>query len=130
MKVIERSVIEGQLEKVKEFFNDRLLKCSMPLYHNWSQAYGLVMMSAIELDRIPKRDTVLRWLRNDYCPNGYRLITTLRRLALLNGYQIEQLTKLSKDKTVMDFPFTLSLEFNKEQREWIDLHMNVVKILN
>lgn len=124
MKHIERSVMEEQLEKVKEFFSDTSLKCRMPLYYNWSQAYGLVMMTAIEFNRVPKRDTVIRWLRNDYCPNGYRLITTLRRLALLNGYQTEQLTKLSKDKTVRDFPFTLSLDFNVEQSEWIDLHLN------
>ena len=124
MKHIERSVIEEQLEKVKVFFSDRLLKCSMPLYHNWSQAYGLVMMSAIELNRIPKRNTVLRWLREDYCPNSHRMVTTLRRLALLNGYHIEQLGNIANDQSVMNFPFTLSLEFNNEQKEWIDLYMS------
>ena len=124
MKHIERLTMEEQLEKVKEFFSDTLLKCSMPLYYNWSQAYGLVMMTAIEFNRIPKRDTVLRWLREDYCPNGHRAVTTLRRLALLNGYCIEQLGNIETDKSVMDFPFTLSLEFNNEQKEWIDLYMN------
>ena len=124
MKPIERLVMEEQLEKVKEFFSNTLLKCSMPLYYNWSKAYGLVMMTAIEFNRIPKRNTVLRWLREDYCPNGCRAVTTLRRLALLNGYCIEQLGNIENDQSVMDFPFTLSLEFNNEQKEWIDLHMN------
>lgn len=124
MKHIERLVIEEQLEKVKEFFSDRLLKCSMPLYYNWSQAYGLVMMTAIEFNRIPKRDTVLRWLREDYCPTGHRIVTTLRRLALLNGYCIEQLGNIETEQSAMNFPFTLSLEFNNEQKEWVDLYMN------
>lgn len=124
MKHIERLVMEEQLEKVKEFFSDTLLKRSMPLYYNWSQAYGLVMMTAVEFNRIPKRDTVLRWLREDYCPNGHRIITTLRRLALLNGYCIEQLGNIENDQSVMNFPFTLSLEFNNEQKEWVDLYMN------
>lgn len=124
MKHIERLVMEEQLEKVKEFFSDTLLKCSMPLYYNWSQAYGLVMMTAIEFNRIPKRDTALRWLREDYCPNGHRVVTTLRRLALLNGYSIEQLGNIADDQSVTNFPFTLSLEFNDEQKEWIDLYMS------
>lgn len=124
MKHIERTVLEEQLEKVKEFFSDTWLKRSMPMYYDWSQAYGLVMMTAIECDRIPQRNTVLRWLRSSHCPNGCRTITTLRRIALLNGYRDEQLGHISNDQSALDFPFTLSLEFNAEQKEWIDRHMN------
>lgn len=78
---------------------------------------------------LPSETTIKKWIKNSTLPANYTVWGSIRRLFLLNGYNVTFMT--NRDRSLnwvhplsndYPFPFEFNLEVTKAQKKWVKIH--------
>lgn len=120
---ITKEQLTEYIDKAKEIFlNKDLLAHGGPKY-NWSWIEFMVVTSMISQKKVPQIGTIKRWITRRYCPISYKAGTTIRKIALVNGYDLNSLQNFGPEVNLSTYPFTLTVEITEQQRKWINTYL-------